>query len=165
MWLIEIFRFPSAFIDHWERLSFLSFLFFGTLHSEGVYLSFSPLPFASLLFSAICKASSHNHFAFCISFSWGWSWSLPPVQCYGPLSIVLQALRLSDLIPWTYLSLPFLIVRDFLRSYLNGLVVFPTFFNLSLNLAIRSSWSKPQSAPGLVFADCIELLHLWLQRI
>ena len=29
-----------------------------------VYLSFSPLPFTSLLFSAICKASSHNHFAF-----------------------------------------------------------------------------------------------------
>ena len=22
-----------------------------------------------------------------------------------------------------------------------------------------------QSAPGLVFADCIELLHLWLQRV
>ena len=39
-------------------------------------------------------------------------------------------------------------------------MVFPTFFNLSLNLAIRSSWSEPQSAPGLVFADCIELLHL-----
>ena len=39
------------------------------------------------------------------------------------------------------------------------LVVFPTFFNLSLNLAIRSSWSEPQSAPSLVFADCIELLH------
>ena len=28
-------------------------------------------------------------------------------------------------------------------------MVFPTFFNLSLNLAIRSSWSEPQSAPGL----------------
>ena len=28
------------------------------------YLSFSPLPFASLLFSALCKASSDNHFAF-----------------------------------------------------------------------------------------------------
>ena len=39
------------------------------------------------------------------------------------------------------------------------------FFNFSLNLAIRNSWSEPQSAPGLVFADCIELLHLWLQRI
>ena len=38
-------------------------------------------------------------------------------------------------------------------------MVFPTFFNLSLNLAIRSSWSEPQLAPGLVFADCIELLH------
>ena len=38
-------------------------------------------------------------------------------------------------------------------------MVFPTFFNLSLNLAIRSSWSEPQSAPGLVFVDCIELLH------
>ena len=36
-------------------------------------------------------------------------------------------------------------------------MVFPTFFNLSLNLAIRSSWSEPQSAPSLVFADCIEL--------
>ena len=44
-------------------------------------------------------------------------------------------------------------------------MVFPTFFNLSLNFAIRSLWSEPQSAPGLVFVDCIELLHLWLQRI
>ena len=50
-------------------------------------------------------------------------------------------------------------------AYLNGLVVFSTFFNFSLNLAIRSSWAEPQSAPGLVFADCIERLHLWLQRI
>ena len=37
---------------------------------------------------------------------------------------------------------------------MNGLVVFPTFFNFSLSLAIRSSWSEPQSAPGLVFVDC-----------
>ena len=51
------------------------------------------------------------------------------------------------------------------RSYLNGLVVFHTYFNLSLNLAIRSSWSEPQSAPGLVFADSIELLQSWLQRM
>ena len=59
----------------------------------------------------------------------------------------------------------YLVYGIWLRSYLNGLVVFPTFFNLSLNLAIRSSWSEPQSAPGLVFADCIEFLHLWLQII
>ena len=43
-------------------------------------------------------------------------------------------------------------------------MVFPTFFNISLNLAIRSSWSEPQSALGLVFANCIELLHLRLQK-
>ena len=48
--------------------------------------------------------------------------------------------------------------------YLNGLLVFATFINLILNFAKRSSWSKPQSAPGLVFADCLELFHLWLQR-
>ena len=44
-------------------------------------------------------------------------------------------------------------------------MVSPTFFSLSLNFAIRSSRSEPQSAPGLVFADFIELFHLWLQRI
>ena len=47
---------------------------------------------------------------------------------------------------------------------LNSLVVLPTFFNLSLNLAISSSWSEPQSVPGPVFADYIQLIHLWLQR-
>ena len=36
-----------------------------------------------------------------ISFSLGWFWSLPPVHCYEPLSIILQALCLPDLIPWT----------------------------------------------------------------
>ena len=101
---------------------------------------------------------------FCISFPWGWSWSLSPVQCHEPPSLVYQALYLSDLVPWIYFSLPLYNHKGF-RSYLNGLVVFPTFFNFSLNLAIRSSQTERQSAPGLVFADCIELLHLWLQRI
>ena len=50
-------------------------------------------------------ASSDNHFAFFMS-SWGWFLSLPPIQCYEPPSILLQALHLSDLIPWIYLSLP-----------------------------------------------------------
>ena len=43
-----------------------------------------------------------------------------------------------------------------IRSYLNGLVVFPTFFNLSLNLAIRCSWSEPVS-----FWSCF----CWLYRV
>ena len=29
-------------------------------------------------------------------------------------------------------------------------MIFPTFFNLSLNFAVKSSWSEPQSAPSLV---------------
>ena len=41
-----------------------------------------------------------------LPFSWGLSWSLPPVQCHKPLSIVLQALCLSDLIPWIPMTLP-----------------------------------------------------------
>ena len=48
----------------------------GTLKSPAFrcfYLSFSPLLFASLLFTAICKASSDSHFLFCISFLWRWS--------------------------------------------------------------------------------------------
>ena len=64
-----------------------------------VYLSFSPLPFTAVLFSAICMVSSDNHFAFFSSFSWGWSWSLLPVQCHELPFIVLQALWLSYLIP------------------------------------------------------------------
>ena len=34
-----------------------------------------------------------------------------------------------------------------------------------LNLTELSSWPEPQSAPGLDFADCIKIFHLWLQRI
>ena len=44
-------------------------------------------------------------------------------------------------------------------------MVFPTLFHLSLSFALRSSWSEPQSALGLAFAACIELLHLWLHRL
>ena len=71
-----------------------------------VYLSLSPLPFTSLPFTAIYKASSDNYFALCIYFSWWGSWSLPFVQYQEPPSIVLQAFCLSGLIPWIYFSLP-----------------------------------------------------------
>ena len=72
------------------RLYFLSFLSLTAF--KWAYLSFYPLPFASLLFTGICKASSDICFVFFISFSWWWSWSLPPIWCYKPPSIVLQAL-------------------------------------------------------------------------
>ena len=51
---------------HWSlRKAFLSLL--GNLWNSAfkwIYFSFSPLPLASLLFSAICKASSDNQLAF-----------------------------------------------------------------------------------------------------
>ena len=80
--------------------------------------------------------------SFCISFSWGWSWSLPPVQCQELPSIVLQALCLSDLVSSIYLSLPLYSRKEFNLGHTW------LFFNLNLNLAIRSSQSEPQSAPS-----------------
>ena len=55
----------SSISLHWSlRKPFLSLLA-SLWNSEWkwVYLSFSPLLFTSLLFSAICNASLHNHFA------------------------------------------------------------------------------------------------------
>ena len=51
-----------ALITEEVFLSLLAILWHSVL--KWVYLSFSPLPFASLLFWAVCKASSDNHFAF-----------------------------------------------------------------------------------------------------
>ena len=50
----------------------------------------------------------------------------------------------SDLIPWIYLSLPLYSQSwgIWFKSYLNGLVVSPTFFNVRLTFAIRSSSSE-----------------------
>ena len=107
-----------------------------------VYLSFSPLPLASLLFSTICKASSNNHFDFFHFFFL----RMVFIRAYytmlrtsvhsssGTLSIRSNPLSISHF--------HCIIIRDLIlviRSYLNGLVVFPTSFNISVNLSIRSS--------------------------
>ena len=44
-----------------------------------VYLSLSPLPFTSILFSDIFKPPQTTTFPSCVSFSWGWFWSPPHV--------------------------------------------------------------------------------------
>ena len=63
----------SSISLHWSlRKAFLSLL--AVLWNSAfkwVYLFFSPLPFASFLFSTICKASSSNHFAFLHFFFFG----------------------------------------------------------------------------------------------
>ena len=88
----------------WGRLSYLSLLFFGTLHSNG---NIFPFLLTFLFFSQLfVRPPQTTILPFCISFSWGWSSSLPAVQCHEPLSIILQAVCLSDLIPWIYFSLP-----------------------------------------------------------
>ena len=173
----------SNFLEEISSLSYsIVFLYFFTLITEeGFYISscyslklciqmdisflFSFAFHFSFFSQLFVRPPQTTILPFCISFPLGWSWPLPPVQCHEPLSIVLQALCLSDLIPWIYLSLPLCNHKGFDLGHTWMLLVFPTFFNLSLNLAIRSSWSEPQSAPGLVFAHCIELLHLWLQGI
>ena len=91
---------------YWERSLVFPILF------KWVYLSFSPLLFIFLFFTAICKASSDSHLLFCISFSWGWYWSLSAVQCHEPPSIVHQALCLSDLSLKSISHFHCIIIRD-----------------------------------------------------
>ena len=79
----------SSISLHWLlRKAFLSLLaILCNSAFKWVYLYFSPLLCASLLFTAICKPPQTIILPFCISFSWGWSWFLPPVQCHKPPSI------------------------------------------------------------------------------
>ena len=84
----------SSISLHWSlRKAFLSLL--ATLWNSTfrcLYLSFSPLFFSSLLFTATCKASSDSHFAVLHFFLGECSWFLSPVQCHEPPSIVHPAL-------------------------------------------------------------------------
>ena len=95
-----------------EKLSYLSLLVSGTLHSAG-YIFLFLLCFSLLFFSQLLvRPPKTTILPICISFSWGWSWSLPPAQCHKPPSVILQTLYLSDIIPWIYFSFHCIIVRD-----------------------------------------------------
>ena len=72
----------------------------------------------------------------CVSFPLRWFWSLPSVQCYEPPSTVLQALCLTDLIPWIYSSLPLCNHKGFDLGHTWMAYWFSVlFFHLSLNFA------------------------------
>ena len=97
----------SSISLHWSlRKAFLSLLaIFWHSAFKCVYLSFSPVPLASLFFSAICKASSENCFAFLQFFFLGMV--LIPASCTMSLTSAHSSSgTLSDLIPWIYFSLP-----------------------------------------------------------
>ena len=69
--------FPPQFhcIDHLRRLSYLSLLFFGILHSDGYIFSFF-LCLSCLFFSQLFVSPPQTTILpFCISFSGGWFWS------------------------------------------------------------------------------------------
>ena len=91
--------------DHWGRLSYLSLLFFGTLHSDGYIFPFLLCLLLLFLFIALCKASSDNQFAFLHFFFLGMV--LIPASCtVSRTSIHSSSGTLSDLIPWIHSSLP-----------------------------------------------------------
>ena len=70
--VFPILLFSSISLHGSLRKAFLSLLaFLWNSAFKWVYLSFSPLSLASLLFSAICKAYSDNHFAFFHFFFYG----------------------------------------------------------------------------------------------
>ena len=113
---------------HWRRPSCLSMLFFGTLSfvrgTPPFLLCFSLLSSLQLF----VKPPQITTLPSCFSFSLGCFCLPPPIQYYRPLSIVLQAHCLLDLVPWIYL-LPLLWIHTGFKSYLAGLF-FPWFSSL-----------------------------------
>ena len=118
----------SSISLHWSlRKAFLSLLaILWNSAFKWEYLSFSPLLFTFLLFTAICKSSSRV--PFCL---------------FAFLFLGMVLITASYTMSWTsvHSSSGILSIKSnhfdckgWFRSYLNGLVVFPTFFNLSLNL-------------------------------
>ena len=87
----------SSISLHWSLwkvfLSLLAILWNSAF--RWVYLSFSPLPLLLFFSQLFVRPPQTTIFPFCISLSWGSFWSLPPVQCYEPPSIILQALCLT----------------------------------------------------------------------
>ena len=94
-------------------LSYLSFLFSGTLHSVRFIFFFLPCLLCLFLSQLFVMPLQTTTLLTCISFSLGWFCSLLPVQCYELLSIVLQAQCLPELIPWSYSSPPLYNLNEF----------------------------------------------------
>ena len=65
--------------DHGGRLSYLSLLFFGTLHSNRYIFPFLLCFLLLFLSQLFVRPTQTAILLFCIYFSWGWSCSLSPV--------------------------------------------------------------------------------------
>ena len=104
--VFPILLFYSIFLPWSLRKTFLSHLaILWNSVFKWIYLFFSPLPLTCLLFSAIFKSSSDNHFVFLPFFFL--EMVLITVSCtMSRTSIHSSSATLSNLIPWIYLSLP-----------------------------------------------------------
>ena len=114
-------------------------------------------------FTAVCKATSDNHFAFLHFFFLGVI-LIPASWTMSRTSVQRSSGTLSDLIPWIYFHFHSTIIRDLHLGH-NWIVYWLSLLSLSLNFAISSSWSDPQSAPGLVFAYCITMQEMRVQSL
>ena len=138
--------------------SYLSLLFFGTLHSVG-YIFPILLCLSLLFFSQVfVRASQMIILPSCISFSLWWFWSLPPVQRYKPLSIVLQALCLPDLIPWICCYPNYSLLKDPALEFLRYIVYI-------CNLLCSNSLSLNSSLAFHRFAFLFFCLHFELNTL
>ena len=88
--VFPILLFSSVSLHWWQRKLFLSLLaiLFNSVF-RWICLSFSPLPLTSLLYSAICKSYSDNHFAFWHFFFLGMVLITASCAVFEHLSIVL----------------------------------------------------------------------------
>ena len=105
--VFPILLFSSISLYWSQRKPFLSLLaILWNSAFKRVYLCFCPLPFASFIFTAICKTSSNNHFAFLHFFFLGII--LITASCTMSWTSVHLCVRssVSGLIPWIYFSLP-----------------------------------------------------------
>ena len=157
----------SSISLHWSlRKAFLSLLaILWNSAFKWVYIFPFLLCLSRLFFSQLfVRPLQTTILPFGISFSWEWFWSLLTIQQNEPPSIVLQELCPSESLT-PIIHLPCIIIRDLIQVIPEWSSGFPYFLQFKSEFGSKELMIEPQSAPSLVFADCIELLHLWLQRI
>ena len=124
---IRVFLMSQLFTSGGQSIG-ASLFFFGTLHSFGYIFPFLPCFLLIFFPQLLVKSPETTTLLSCCSFPLGWFSSLPFVQCYEPLFIVIQALYLLDIISWIYSSLPLYNHMGFdLGHNWMALVVFPFF--------------------------------------
>ena len=127
-----------------------------------VYLSFSPLPLASLLFSDIYKTSLDNHFVLLNFFSWvliiasyTMSWTF----------IHSSSGTLSNLVPWIYLSFPLYDNNGFYLVIPEMSSDFSYFLQLKSEFYVKKFMTRATVSSQSCFCWLNRASHLLLQRI